>query len=53
MTNTKKCIFFVVPANGEALLGIPDIELLNILNINCNTVGTDKGKMQKLQHEER
>ena len=24
------------------LLGMPDIELLNILNINCNTIGTEK-----------
>ena len=23
-------------------LGMSDIELLNILNINCNTIGTDK-----------
>ena len=42
MTNAKNCIFFVVPGNGEALLGMPDIELLNILNINSNTIGTDK-----------
>ena len=27
----KKCIFFVVPGNGEALLGMPNMELLNIL----------------------
>ena len=37
-----KCIFFVVHGNGEALLGMPYIELLNILNINCNTIGTEK-----------
>ena len=38
----KKYIFFVVPGNEEALLGMPDIELLNILNINCNTIGTEE-----------
>ena len=38
----KKCIFFVVPGYGEVLLGMPDIELLNILHMNCNTVGTEK-----------
>ena len=38
----KNCIFFVVPRDGEALLDMPDIELLNILNINCNTIGTEK-----------
>ena len=27
---------------GDALLGMPDIELLNILQINCKTIGTRK-----------
>ena len=40
----KTCIFFVVPGDGEALLEMPDIELLNILNINCNTVDAEKDK---------
>ena len=40
----NKCIFFIVPGNGEALLGMPNIELLNILNINCNTRSTEKEK---------
>ena len=38
----KTCIFFVVLGDGEALLGMPDIELLNILNINCSTIGVRK-----------
>ena len=38
----KTCIFFVVLADAKALLGMPDIEFLNILNINCNTIGTEK-----------
>ena len=38
----QKCIFFVVPGDREALLGMPDIELLNILNINCSTIGAEK-----------
>ena len=32
--------FFVVPGNGQALLGIPDIEILNIQTMICNTIGT-------------
>ena len=40
----KACIFLVVPGDGEALLGMPYIELLNILNINCNTVGAEKAE---------
>ena len=39
----KECIFFLVPGDRDALCGMPDIELLNILNINCNTIGTEKG----------
>ena len=38
----KTCISFVVLGDREALLGLPDTELLNILNINCNTIGAEK-----------
>ena len=31
----KNCIFFVVPGDGEALLGMPDTELLDILIQNA------------------
>ena len=34
--------FFVVPGNGPTLLGMPDMELLNILTISCNTIHTEK-----------
>ena len=30
-----RCTFFVVPGDGQALLGMPDIELLDILKIMC------------------
>ena len=43
----KKCIFIVVPGNREVLLGMSDIEQLNILNINCNTIGIDKEEKGK------
>ena len=46
----RKCIFCVVPGDGEALLGMPDIELFNILNINCTTIGKEtEGKGARLQ----
>ena len=32
--------FSVVPGNWQVLLGMPDIEILSILTINCNTLGT-------------
>ena len=31
--------FFLVPRNGQALLGMPDIETLDVLTIKCNTIG--------------
>ena len=33
---------FIVPGDGHVLLGMLDIELLNILQINWNTIGTKK-----------
>ena len=33
---------FVVSGDGDALLGMLDIELSNILQIYCNTIGTEK-----------
>ena len=34
------CNFLVVPGNGQEFLGMPDIEVLNILTLCCNTIGT-------------
>ena len=34
-----RCRFFVVPADGLALLGMPDIELLSILRITFHIMG--------------
>ena len=28
---------FVVPGNGQTMWGMPDIETLDVLTINCNT----------------
>ena len=49
--NKKKCEFFVVPRNGQALLGMPDTAALSIINVNiegaytqeetCNTSMSD------------
>ena len=38
----NKCVkyrFFVVPGDSPIMLGMPDIELLNILRITCDTIG--------------
>ena len=42
----KKCEFFVVPRNGQVLLGMQDTAALNIINVNINSIqaeGTQKG----------
>ena len=36
----KVCKFFVDSWNGQALLDMPDFEILNIQSINCNKIGT-------------
>ena len=34
----KKCVFFVVPGNCQALLGMPDTVVLSIINLNINSI---------------
>ena len=36
--NRRKCEFFVVPGNGQVLLGMPDIAVLNIINVNIDSI---------------
>ena len=37
--NSKKCcVFFVVPGNGQVLLGMPDTAVLNILKLNIDSI---------------
>ena len=36
----KRCIFFVVPGNGQALLGMPDTMTLNLINLNIDLIQT-------------
>ena len=38
----KICNSFVIPETGQVLLGMPDIKLLNIFTMSCNTIGTEK-----------
>ena len=37
------CIFFVVLGEGQALLGMPDAELLDLLKITCELVRDQQG----------
>ena len=34
----KRCVLFVVPGNGQALLGMPDMVALNIINLNIDSI---------------
>ena len=36
---TAECLFFAMPGDGSALLGMPDIEVLDILKITCEVMG--------------
>ena len=38
--NKKKCEFFVVPGNGQALLSMPDTAALNKINVNIDSIET-------------
>ena len=40
--NKRKCRYFVVPSNGQALLSMPDIDMLNILKVNIHAIGADQ-----------
>ena len=37
----KKCRFFVVLGNGQALLGMSDTDVLNIIKINIDSIGVE------------
>ena len=37
---TKRCTFFVVPGNGEVLLGMPDTAAPNLINLNIDSIQT-------------
>ena len=34
----KRCVFFVVPGNGQALLRMPDTAVLKLININIDSI---------------
>ena len=43
--NIKKCEFFIVPKNGQLLLGMPHTAALNIISINIDSI--EAGSTQK------
>ena len=53
--NIKKCsVFFVVPGNGQALIGMPDVDSLDIIKINIDSIQVERSEckannMQEMQ----
>ena len=40
-SNKKRCKFFIVPGNGLTLLGMPETDVLNIIDINIHSIGVE------------
>ena len=45
--NKEKCRFLVVLGNGQALLGMPDTNVLNIIKINIDSMGAEHDRDSK------
>ena len=47
----KCCVFFVVPSNGQALIGMPDATSLDIIKVNIDSIQVEmlKGKTNNKQ----
>ena len=39
----KRCVYFVVPGNNQALLRMPDTTVLNIINLNIDSIQKEIG----------
>ena len=39
----KMCKYFVVLGNEQTLLGMPDIDIINIINMNIHSIDTEHG----------
>ena len=45
-------MFFVVPGNGQVLLGMPDIAALKILNLNIDSIQAEIGSCKTNRKQE-
>ena len=48
----KSCVFFVVPGNGQVLLGMPDTAALNIINLNIDSIQVETAKCKTNREQE-
>ena len=46
-SNRRKCKFFVVPGNDQALLDMPDTAALKIINLNIDSIEVDGIQREK------
>ena len=46
------CVFFVVPGNSQALLGMPDTVVLNIINLNIDFIQVEIAKCKTNTEQE-
>ena len=40
----KHCVFFVVPSNGQVLIGMPDAAFLDIMKINIDSIQAERSE---------
>ena len=48
----KRCVFFVVPGNGQVLLGMPDIAALKLINISIDTIQVEMAEYKTNTEQE-
>ena len=48
----KRCVFFVVPENGQALLGMPDMAAFNLINLNIDSIQAIRAKCKTNMEQE-
>ena len=51
--NIRKHVFFVVPGNGQVLLGMPDATFLNIINVNIDSIQAEIAEGKKNTGQEK
>ena len=51
--NIKKCcVFFVVPSNGQVLIGMPDAASLEIIKINIDSIQAERSECKANNKQE-
>ena len=48
----KRCVFFVVPGNGQVLLGMSDTVALNLINLNIDSIQVITAKCKTNKEQE-